>query len=188
MWVDTNDRQYFNSAPRRVLWVGVLAFVVTFSVVPASAEMISQLELESAKQSIVSLDETSISVSQGFGDRLMDFGVDGTAGIHRKTPCPPPPAIAPFEQPPVEIPFDKVGLPVQSGGTGTRSNSSSGAGANSGSSSGFESSVANAILCWKTELFLLTLGGTFYPVEELYIPQALPFQLLRPPKVFRMIL
>ena len=164
----------FNLASRVAVWVVVTATFVASSAVPVNADLISVVQLDSPDRSFFSDDNPLMSAEQLFGIDLQDRG---GCGPSPRSDSPSFPSV-PIEPVRSEFPLVGFAIPGSTSGTGAGSDSSTG---------GNGSSVANAILCWLSELPPPTLVGYLYPVEALDIPPAPPFELLRPPRVLTIL-
>jgi hypothetical protein len=147
----------------------VLVVVSAAWTTTANADFIAANDLDSRNQSFWLIDNPLMSSEHLFGSDFHDRGCRaGESGHSLNYPS------APVDQGSPEVPFVGLSIPYSQSGAGASSDSSNG---NSSSSS------SNAIINWFSELPPSTLVGILYSVEDLDIPPAPPFELLRPPRV-----
>lgn len=153
----------------RCLAVWALTFLV-LGTLPANAGVITILKSDSADRSVWSLESSLTSLETFFAsDISYESGWGSGTGEYALNLPSSPAAPLPFDSPLIGVAF-----PVSQRGTGAGSTSPA---------NGSTSLSANAILCWHSELPPLTLVGHLYSVEDLDIPPAPPFELLRPPRI-----
>ena len=167
-------RMYYSSTVYRVITVVNRFAVCTFayvvlSSVPANADYIVGREPD--RSSWLS-DCRFLSATGLLGNDFDDKG-GCAAATFRCFPTEPSP---PFEPLPPEIPFVGLGIPANATGAGSDS-----------SYTGTESSVSKVTTCSMPDLSASMAVGQHYSVQDLDVPPAPPFKLLRPPQVLTIL-